>query len=177
MTKLALSIAIVAATATSALADPPDLPRAPAKLAQMTRQSGGAWKCSGSAAVDGKQTALKAKMSVKLDTSLDRWWIQGTFAETRKGGIKYTSYTTLDEKTGRWHRVLVDNAGGYETVESAGGTTGKVDWEGVSRGPRGTAKTKHHEEMVSAKEVKMWGELTTDDGASWQKSYDVTCKQ
>jgi hypothetical protein len=115
-------------------------------------------------------------MKMKLDAGLDKWWIQASFAETKKGGFKFTSFTTLDEKTAKWHRVMVDNMGGYETSESAGGANGKVDWEGTARSAMGTTKTKHHEEMVSPKEVKMWGEFSTD-GKAWTKSYEAVCKK
>lgn len=155
-------------------AKPMGPPAPPAELAAMFKSMQGNWKCIGKAMTPGGEMPMTATFKSKMD--LDKWWIMSSFAETgRKGGYKFSAYTGYDGKV--WSRVMVDNMGGASRVETAGPKDNKLTWEGTNWSMMGTIKVRDHEEMVSPKEQKMWGEMSMDNGKTWTKGYESTCKK
>ncbi|HVK74337.1 MAG TPA: hypothetical protein VM734_13495 [Kofleriaceae bacterium] len=154
------------------------VPVAPTELADAGKALAGTWKCKGQGfAPDGTAAPMAATMKLKLDTTLDKFWIRGNFAETgkKKGAYKFENFTTFDPASKKWTRVMVDNMGGVETMTSDGPKDGKTTWEGTSRSSMGTGKARHYEE-TAGKEVKMWGEWSVD-GKTWTKGYEAVCKK
>lgn len=154
---------------------PMQMPTAPAEVAAAVKAMAGTWRCQGSTFMpDGTATPIKATMKTKI--ALDKFWAQVSFVETgKKNGYKFESYRTFDGK--KWHGLMVDNMGGSEVSTSDGPKENKVIWEGSGRSAMGEAKARHHEELLSAREVKMWGEWSMDKGKTWVKGYDATCKK
>ncbi len=160
-------------------AEPPkkmEMPKPPAEVAELFKTVGGNWKCTGNAAMDPtdptKMTPMNMKMAMKLDAS--KAWITGALDS---GPMKMTMMVTFDTNSKKWYRILTDNTGGSETAWSAGMANNKVVWEGEGRGMGMKPwKARTTEEMVSAKEVKMTGEMSMD-GKTWMKSWDSACKK
>jgi len=138
----------------------------------------GTWKCSGTASMGGAAAPMDSTMSFKQD--LDKFWIVGTFASKKSKTspivYKFTSYTTYDPATKKWQRLMVDNMGGWEQGSSAGLTNGQILWEGKGTGMGMSFTTKHTEQVVSPKEVKLSGQMSMD-GKSWMPMYESTCKK
>lgn len=186
-----ISMSIVAALAAGANAQPakpappppppptapPAMPTPSAEVAAMVKANTGTWKCIGKAMMpDGSSVDMKATMKAKF--ALDKFWAQMSFAETKKNGYKFESYRTFDGK--KWHDVTVDNMGGSGVTWSDGPKDGKTMWQGTARDPMmGEHMVKHYEEAVgtTGKELKVWGEYSTDKGKTWAKGYEATCKK
>jgi hypothetical protein len=164
----------MADTAKDKATQPAAMPKAPAELTTVAKAMNGTWKCTGTAMdmAAGKEVPTKATIKNKAD--LDGWWIVSTFAETKKGGFKFTQLTSFDGT--KWSRTMFDNMGGKETAESTGIKDQKMVWEGSSTSSMGTMKSRHTEEVKGPKEVHMSGEYS-QDGKAWMKAYDVTCKK
>jgi len=155
-------------------AKPMGPPPPPAELGAMFKAMQGNWKCVGKAMTPGGEMPMTATFKSKMD--LDKRWIMSSFAETgRKGGFKFSAYTGYDGKV--WSRVMVDNMGGSSRVETTGPKDNKLTWEGTNWSMMGTVKVRDHEEMVSPKEQKMWGEMSMDNGKTWTKGYESVCKK
>lgn len=148
-------------------------PAPPAEVAAAVKAMAGTWKCNGSMMMpDGTSAPMKATMKTKI--SLDKFWAQTSFAETKKNGFKFEAYRTFDGK--KWHGVQVDNMGSQEVSWSDGPKENKAVWEATSRSAMGEAKARHYEETVG-KEIKMWGEYSMDKGKTYVKAYEATCKK
>jgi hypothetical protein len=152
----------------------PAMPPAPAEIAAMAKAAGN-WRCTGISMNPAGEMKLVATIKNKLD--MDKWWVRTSFAETGGGKFKFESFTTYDAASKKWHRVMVDNMGGQETGTSDGAKDGKAQWDTSSRSVMGSAIARHYEDMTNPKELKMWGEYSTDKGKSWMKAYDATCKR
>lgn len=151
------------------------MPKPPADITAVAKVMTGTWKCTGTAVgMDGKEAPAKGTFKNKSD--LDGWWITSSFTETKKGGYKFTSFSSFDEKTRKWTKSMFDNMGGRETTESTGMKDNKVLWTGSASGPMGAMQSRHTEDIVSPKEVKMSGEFSAD-GKAWMKAYDMVCKK
>ncbi|MBP6632747.1 MAG: hypothetical protein KBG28_00620 [Kofleriaceae bacterium] len=159
---------------------PPPMPAMPTpapEIAAAFKAGQGTWKCEGKMFTPAGEMPMKAKMSTKMD--LDKWWIQGTYTETgkKKDAYKFTSYTTFDATSKKWHRVMVDNMGGYERAESTGPKDNKVQWDATGWGPMGQTKGRHYETLTTPKTMTMWGEYSMDGGKNWMKVYESNCKK
>lgn len=155
----------------------PAMPTPPAEVAALVKAATGTWKCAGKAFMpDGNSFDMKATMKTKF--ALDKFWAQMSFNETKKNGFKFEGYRTFDGK--KWHGVNVNNMGGTEVTWSDGPKDGKTVWQGTARDPMmGEHMVKHYEEPVgtAGKEMKVWGEWSTDKGKTWAKGYEATCKK
>jgi hypothetical protein len=153
-------------------AEPPKPGPAPELVAAAKAQVG-TWRCAGNVfGPDGAPRATKAVLKTKVD--LDKFWLQSSFAETAgKNKFKFTSYRTFDAASKKWSSVMVDNWGGYAVTTSSDGTA----WEGTSHSPMGVMKSKDTETVVSAREVKMAGQYSSDNGKTWVPGYDMVCKK
>jgi hypothetical protein len=138
----------------------------------------GAWKCVGQAEIGGQMMDVKATITHKVDTNLNKFWIQTAFVGTagKLPPMKFTGYTTMDPATKKLWRVSVNGRGGHGT-QTGTMADKKVTWEGDSHWPSGDVKTRETEEMISAKEIKVVGEYSKDGGKTWSKDHEATCKK
>lgn len=167
-----------AATAPAGKPAPMAMPGPAPEIAAMAKEVGGTWKCTGKMMMpDGSEQPAKATITNKLNKGLGGFWIDTTFVQPGKNGFAFNAYTTYNTSAKTWHRVHVDSMGGQEVTTSEGPKDNKVLWSGTATGMMGTASSRHYEEMLGKKEVKMWGEYSMDKGKSWMKAYEVTCKR
>jgi hypothetical protein len=153
---------------------PAGMPKPGAEIAGAFKAMSGNWKCAGTSIGPDMKTEIPTKGTIKNKMDLDKWWIVTSMAETKKGGYKFTSYTSFDGK--KWTRAMFDNMGGHDFTESTGMKDNKMVWDGTSVGMGMTMKSRHTEQVVSPKEIKLIGEYSMD-GKQWMKGYDVTCKK
>jgi hypothetical protein len=166
------------------------MPKPPKEVEELAKAMVGTWKCTGQTSMDGKTMVdTKATSTIKLNTDLDKWWIQTDFAATMgKETYKFTGFTTFSQVDNKWVRYIIDNMGSFEMDTSAGLNTktgakeSTLSWEGESKmtvamapGAPTTIKSRHTE-VISAAGVHMTGEFTMD-GKTWIKGYDATCKK
>lgn len=191
LTRISLSVFAVAALAGVALAGPGDktnpppttgdktptaaAPKPPEQVTTAAKAMTGTWKCTGQAMDMATNKMGPTKATIKSKADLDGWWITTSFAETKKGGFKFTEMSSFDGT--KWTRDMFDNMGGHETATSTGMTDNKMAWEGTSTSAMGSAKSRHNEEVKSAKEVHMTGEYSMDGGKTYNQVYDLTCKK
>ena len=191
-THLSFSLLSVAALAGVAFAGPGDktnppatgdknpppaaatMPKAPDALVAAAKAMTGTWKCTGQAMDMASNKMAPTKATIKNKADLDGWWIVTSFAETKKGGYKFTELSSFDGT--KWTRDMFDNMGGHETDTSTGMADNKMSWEGSSVSSMGTMKSRHTEEVKSAKEIHMSGEYS-QDGKTYMQVYDLTCKK
>jgi hypothetical protein len=92
------------------------------------------------------------------------------------GAFHFTGYTTYDAAKKQWFRTMVNGHGGHSTAwGTQTGTTTK--WEGDARWNGTDTKVRDTEEMVSPKEMHVVGEYSKDNGKTWSKDHDATCKK
>jgi hypothetical protein len=152
--------------------------KAPTEIADMGKQMAGTWKCKGQGlGPDMKMTDMAGTMKSKLD--MENWWIHDTFDSTMaKSKYHFDSYVTYDPTSKKWHRVMIESAGGYSTGDSTGMQSGKMDWDLTSNSAMGQMMFRDHIDASDAKAgVKTWGEASMDKGKTWNKVYEMTCKK
>jgi len=162
-----------------------EMPKPPKEVDDLLKQTSGTWKCTGQAFMDASGKAMDTKAVVTNRADLDKWFMATNFTATMgKETYKFTGYTTFNETEKKWYRVMVDNMGSIETNTSAGATAGKMVWEGESRMsnpmgmPSNVMKSRHTEEFNDKdKTLHMFGEASMDNGKTWMKAYDATCKK
>ncbi|HEY4180556.1 MAG TPA: hypothetical protein VGM90_27115 [Kofleriaceae bacterium] len=151
-----------------------EMPKPPAEVADMGKKMAGTWNCTGEMmdmADPTKMNPMKGKIVWKLDA--DKAWIVGNLTE---GKMKLTLMETYDAASKKWYRIGTDSAGGSETAWSDGGA--KAVWTGEGRGMNMPAwKTRTTEEMVSDKEIKLTGEMSSDGGKKWMTAWSSDCKK
>ena len=150
----------------------------PKEIADMGKTMAGTWTCKGQGmGMDMKMADMTGKMTSKLEMSNS--WIHDTFdAKMGKTPFHMESYTTYDAKTKTWNQVMVEMGGGWSTGTSTGMTANKMDWELKTHSPMmGEGMFRDHMDMTDAKAgPKMWGEMS-QDGKTWTKVYEMTCKK
>jgi len=170
--------------ATGAGAPPPAAAVAPKppepapELVEMGKGMNGAWKCTGKADVRGTTMDIKATITHKVNANLNKMWIESNFVGTaaKMPAMKFTMYTTYDAAAKKFRRVSVNGMGGMSTGWGTL-TDKKISWEVEASGPMGSFRTRQTEEFISAKEVKVTGELSKDNGKTWVFDHDATCKK
>lgn len=162
-------------------APPPAMaaPTPPPELAAMAKTMGGNWKCTGKAMMDPAQPMVEFKGTYKAALDLEKFWIKGEWTmPVGKAKMRGLVYTTYDTATKKWHRIMLDNAGGSgwdsSTGLPAGATEGKLVWEGESRMGAMTMKNRSTEE-VAAKSFKLTGEMSMDGGKKYVTGMEMTC--
>lgn len=147
----------------------------PTELVEMAKTAG-TWTCKGSGMDQASMKMTEMNGTMKLKATLGGWWIHGAFEATGNHKLQLETYTTYDTGSKKWKRLMVDNSGSWTRGESSGAKNGKTDWEMVSYTPMGEGKFRDHEENVAGG-VKMWGEVSPDNGTTWIKVYEMTCKK
>lgn len=162
---------------------PPTPPKPPAEIATSLKQAGARQKCTGSVmgGADGT-TEMPFKGNSTSKTTLDGWWIQESFtgtAGTGKAAMKFKmeSYRTWDGKAGKWRTASFMNDG-QMMVGTAEMKDGKLEAMSDTSGWMGNGKFREHGDMTDAKAgMKMVGEMSMDNGKTWMKVYEMTCKK
>jgi len=150
----------------------------PADLVSWGKTVAGTWKCTGTAmGMDGKQQPMTATMTTKVE--MGGWWIHDSF-DAKMGAMPFhfDQYTTLDTKTKKLHRMMMEIGGGYSVGDAAAPAGGKVDFELSSHDAgMGDMQFKDHADLSDPKVLKAKGEFTMDKGKTWQTAYDMSCKK
>jgi hypothetical protein len=153
-------------------------PKAPQEMVDMGKSMGGTWKCTGKALMDPTKPTemMDMKMTVKMSMDMSNWWMKSTM--DAGAAFKGESYTTYDPTAKKFVQFMRDSAGGSETRTSAGMKDNKMVWEGDSRSSMMPAmKVRETNDMSDAKAgVKMMGEYS-QDGKTWMKMWEATCKK
>jgi hypothetical protein len=126
----------------------------------------------------GQMQDVKASISFKVEPTLNKFWVQGSFTGTagKMPPFKFTSYTTYDATAKKLWRVSINGRGGHSTV-SGTMADNKTTWEGDAHFMMGDVKVRETEEMVSPKEMKVLGEYSKDGGKTWSKDHEAVCKK
>ncbi|HEY5936637.1 MAG TPA: hypothetical protein VIU61_18440 [Kofleriaceae bacterium] len=137
----------------------------PTDLAGLAAVVAGRWRCTG-----GK---LRATNTTKLE--LGKRWLVDVF-DLPIGDKKHqhAAYTRFDTKGG-WQRVTFDSTGVMRVGVSDGMKGGKLTWTMTE--PQTGAQVRDHVDFSDPKNVKLWTETTADQGKSWSKVLDLTCKK
>ena len=162
-------------------------PKPDAQLVALTKTMKGTWTCTGDMMGPDGNPAYKTKATSKVKTDLDGLWIRTDYVETKSKAVKvpykFTSYATYDAKNAKWYRVMVDNWGMYGSGWSTGAdAAGAIVWDLTMKSPMGDSKFRDHDEPATDPKAKkgsrhMWGEMSMDNGKTYTKVYDVTCKK
>jgi hypothetical protein len=157
-------------------------PKAPNEMADRVKAMSGTWKCDGTGmGMDGKSMPFAGTMTSKAD--LDGTWVHDSFAGTMGAGkaamnFKFESYSTFDAATKKWRSMFMDSMGGSMVGTSDPMKDGKIDTINEAMDPRGKSQFKDHTDASDMKKgVHMWGEASRDNGKTWNKVYDMTCKK
>jgi hypothetical protein len=162
--------------------EPPAKPTPAPQVAEASKALGGTWRCTGTTTdpTTNQARTTAATMTVKVDSSLDKFWIVSTFAEkkskTAPNPYKFTAYRTFDAKTGKWTSIMVDNMGMDMKSTSTGAAAGVATWESQGEWEGKKYWAKDTETVKGPREVAMKGEYSMD-GKTWSVMYDMTCKK
>ncbi len=151
----------------------------PAELAELAKSVTGTWRCKGQG-MDHTMKMIDMTATMKLKLDVAGWWLHGSFeSKMGKEPFAFESYTTYDPKAKKWKRIMVESGGAWNNGESAGPVNNKVDWEFTTHSPvMGDGQFRDHEDASDPKAgVKMWGEFSPDQGKTWVKVYEMTCKK
>jgi hypothetical protein len=159
-----------------------DAPKPPPEVGDMAKAMTGTWKCEGTVVgMDNKDT--KAKMTMKSKADLDGFWVhdsmEGTMGEGKDAmKFKMEAFTTFNPTAKKWQRVAIMNDGGQMVGTSDGMKDMKMDTNLETSGSHGEGMAKDHVDASDLKKgMRLWGEMSTDKGKTWQKSYDMICKK
>jgi hypothetical protein len=157
---------------------PPKPPAPPQEIVDLGKAMAGTWKCTGQIDVGGTKLDVKATVTHKVDTTLNKFWIVSNFVGTaaKLPPMKFTMYTGYDSNAKKLFRTSTNSIGGHNTT-TATYDAKKIAYEGEASGPYGVVKVRNNEEMVSPKEAHVFGEVSKDNGKTWTFDHDVTCKK
>jgi hypothetical protein len=172
-----------AAAGSAAQAPKMEMPKPPAEVAAALKQMGARQTCTGLTwgGPDGK-TELKAKGTSTNALALDGWAIKSAMNMTMGEGkskmtFKMEGFMTYDPKLGKWHNVSVSNDGSI-MVGLTEMKDGKLETvSDMKGGMMGNGKFRDHGDVTDPKAMKMWGEMSMDNGKTWTKVYEMTCKK
>lgn len=159
-----------------------EMPKAPQEVADRVKAMSGTWKCDGTGmGMDGKEMKFKGSMTSKAD--LDGYWVHDSFKGTMGEGktamkFAFESYSTFDVSSKKWRSLFMDNFGGQMVGTADPMKDGKMDMASEGMDMRGKSMFRDHTDVSDAKKgMHMWGEESRDNGKSWSKVYDMTCKK
>lgn len=97
---------------------------------------------------------------------------------TGAGGSNGESFNIYDRTTGKWHQTWVDNAGLLAQFDGGLSPEGAMILEGPGRSPQGDpARSRMTFTPLPDGAVRQHWEYSTDDGATWQTSFDGTYRK
>jgi hypothetical protein len=157
---------------------PPKPPTPPQEIIDLGKAMAGTWKCTGSLDLGGTKLDIKATITHKVDTTLNKFWIVSNFTGTaaKLPPMKFTMYTGYDNNSKKLFRMSANSMGGHNTT-TATYDAKKIMYEGDASGAFGVSKVRNTEEMISPKEVHVSGEVSKDNGKTWAFDHDATCKK
>jgi hypothetical protein len=158
-----------------------EMPKAAPEIAEMVKNMAGTWKCTGTGMMGTNELKFTGTMKSKAD--LDGFWVHDSFDGSMGEGkaamkFKFEGYSTFDPGSKKWRSVMIDNWGGQMVGTSDGMQGGKMDTMSDTMDMRGKGQFKDHTDATDPKKgVHMWGEESRDNGKTWNKVYDMTCKK
>jgi hypothetical protein len=162
-------------------APPPKARPTPApELLEAARTMRGTWKCTGTMFDMATMTQKPATATVTWKLDLDSFWLVGTIAVKKSKDfphpMKGTNYRAYNAATKQWVSVMVDNMGGYGTETAGAAANGVMTFEGESTMGAMKAAARDKEEIKSAKEMALSGEMKGPTG-QWMPMYTMNCKK
>jgi hypothetical protein len=163
------TVACAWVAATPASADPLK------ELAALDRAiGGGTWTCQG--------TALVRSMSATRTSRLEMngtWMHDSVEAKLGDSPFHFEVYTAFDPVGKHFHRVMVESDGNLAEGEGHVGAGSVIDFQLDTHGPRGDGLFREHIDWSAAAStgVVAVGEVSTDQGKTWVKIYELTCKR
>jgi hypothetical protein len=147
------------------------MPKPPQELADMAKNMGGVWKCTGQVHSPAGTMDVTASITGKLD--VDKMYWHESLVQTKAKGqpYKFEAYMTYDATAKKWMRTSVDNMGVIETTSS----TDHANWSGTAMGMGGTMQVKSAV-TPGDKEIKIAAQMSTD-GKTWMPSFEMDCKK
>jgi hypothetical protein len=150
-----------------------------------TKPPAGAQNAPGAGPSDGTATtkpsdtdAMKAGPST--DSAMSAKGTDSQKTGMRMGPMNLTidQYTTYDAKDGKWRRVSIDSFGG-QMVGTADATGDQKTQQFTldATGPMGPMQMREKLDASDPKVVTILGERSLDQGKTWDKDYEVTCKK
>jgi hypothetical protein len=137
----------------------------------------GTWACSVTIHMNGQD--MKSTGTITWKSDLDNFWLTGTFAGKKAKDnptpYNFVEHRMYDANQKKWVSAMFDNSGSMGQMTGTAGDK-KIDWEGKSMEGTMTMYSKSTEEMVSAKEVKITGQMSMD-GKTFNPAYEVDCKK
>lgn len=159
-----------------------EMPKPPAEIAATLKMMGTRSTCKGTGLGPDMKTMVDFKGTGTSKLVLDGWWIQGSMTGTMGKGktstkMKMESFMSYDAKSAKWRTLGVMNDGtsmhGWAEMKD-----GKYEGTAEMTGPMGSGQFKEHGDMTDPKAgMKMWGEMSMDNGKTWTKVYEMTCKK
>ena len=162
------------------VAPPSSIPTVPPELVDLAKATAGTWKCKGeSIERDGSKSPITAINRVKAD--LDKWWISESLEVKgmKMGVFKMATYTTFDAASKKWRRIALDNWGGQMVGTADAIPVGQpMVFNLDTLGPMGASQFRDHSDPSDPKVgTKVWGEMSSNKGKSWDKVYEMVCKK
>jgi hypothetical protein len=140
----------------------------------------GTWKCKGVLKAFMGMPEKPTVSTMKWKKDADGFWITGVYEEKKTKEnptpYKFTQHRMFDAATNKWVATSIDNMGGSSTTQTTSVVDNTKTWEGKSTMSGQTAWGRSVEEMVSAKEIKLTGDVSLD-GKNWTPIYEVVCKK
>jgi hypothetical protein len=145
-------------------------------LGDLNKVLSGSWACTGTYfAKTGAKVEMKATLKAQLE--MDNTWLHDTFdAKLGKSSFHFEAYTTYDSVGRHFHRIVADNSGSMSDGE--GHVTGtQLQFDLDTHSSQGDGKFRDHLDWTDAKALKANGETSSDNGKTWTKAYEMTCKK
>lgn len=170
---LALSGALIGAASSASIAQPPSPqpPRPKPCTTAAYRQFDfwlGEWEVRNP---QGKLAGSSRITSILGGCAIHEQW-------TGAGGANGESFNIFDLSTGKWHQTWVDNAGLLAQFDGGLSPQGAMLLEGPGRSPQGDpARSRMTFTPLPDGAVRQHWEYSTDNGATWQTSFDGTYRR
>lgn len=171
-------------TGTTAQPAKKEMPKPPPQIAEMMKTMGARMRCTGMA-MGGPEmnTEMKITGNVTSKVDLDGWYIRSVMNATMGEGrnamkLKMESLSTYDATAQKWRGASAMNDGGFMVSTSEGLREGKMESTSETWGPMGAGRFREQVDATDPKAgIKMLGEMSKDDGKTWNKVYEMTCKK
>lgn len=143
----------------------------PAELAEVGKLMTGTWKCESTLELPNQPPAkMKAKVTSALE--LGGFWIHETIDVEMAPAIKVEAYMTFDGT--KWHRTAFDSMGGQATGTADPMKDHKIEWAIEN----GSLLEKVRADFSDLKKgMHLTAERSVDQGKTWGKGLDMTCKK
>lgn len=156
----------------------------PAEIAEMMKTIGPRLRCTGMA-MGGPEmnTEMKLTGTITNKVDLDGWFIRSVLNASMGEGkqamkLKMESLQTYDPNAKTWRAVTAMNDGGVMLSTAEPMQDGKLQSMAQTWGPTGSGRMREQVDTSDPKTgIKMMGEMSNDEGKTWNKVYEMTCKR